>query len=396
MNTLDAVSAMNERKDQAAYGYQIFDSIAGGRPVVLVSHGFQTNYERGFTNGLADNGVDVTLISSDQTDYAGLRSSVRKVNLRGSQDKGRPKWAKALNMLRYHIRLLIYAISKRHSIFQVIGLIYPPLLHGVIEGLWFRLVCKSYVLTVHDLLPHDLHTAWYRLLYGLSFRIPHRLVVHTTRMREELVRRYALNPDRIIVMEHGIEPVYSTDIIANRAFNPTDKLKILFFGIVAPYKGLDILLTAIEPLSGHVNLLIAGAARDEGVARDIKKSIASHPAHEHITWLNKFIPESDLANIFTEADVLVLPYRHIDQSGVLFQAFRYGLPVIATRVGSFHEYVTHEIGEICEPGDPESLRDAIRKMRGRSQAISREKIKDNAKKFYWVETSRALYSAYTD
>ena len=90
--------------------------LAHGRPVVLVSHGFQTNYERGFTNGLADAGVAVTLVSSDRTDYAGLRPGIHTVNLRGSQEEDRPGWAKALNMLRYHLGLCAYVLWRRQAI----------------------------------------------------------------------------------------------------------------------------------------------------------------------------------------------------------------------------------------------------------------------------------------
>lgn len=385
---------MNDRINQAGLSHVMKDNIVGGRPVVLVSHGFQSNYERGFTNGLADNGVDVTLVSSDRTDYAGLRSSVRTLNLRGSQNEDRPRWVKAVNLLRYHAGLCIYAARRPHSIFHVIGLIHPPLVRGLIEGLWFRLICWRYVLTIHNLLPHEEHTALYRRLYGLCFRVPHRLVVHTPRMREELVQRYGLDPKRIAVMEHGIEPLEASEIIAHRVFDPRQRMKILFFGIVADYKGLDVLLQAMEGISDQVSLLIAGVAKNEAVARDITARIAKHPAHDHITWQNRFIQEREVAALFKDADVLALPYRYIDQSGVLFQALRYGLPVVATRVGSFHEYVTDETGELCAPDNPLELRQALIRLRARLPNLPRARIAEIGRLFAWSKTVNVLASAY--
>jgi hypothetical protein len=176
---------------------------AAGESVSLVSHGFQTNYERGFTNGLAESGRTVTLISSDRTDYAGLRGDVQCLNLRGSQEECRPGLSKLFNMLCYHARLCAHAVWRRSGVLHVIGLIDPPFLVGILEGLWFRLVCRRYVLTVHDLLPHGRHTRWNKFLYHVSFCLPHHLVVHTERMREQLVERHGRKADQITVMQHA-------------------------------------------------------------------------------------------------------------------------------------------------------------------------------------------------
>lgn len=367
--------------------------LAGGRPVVLVSHGFQTNYERGFTNGLADAGVVVTLVSSDRTDYAGLRPGVRTVNLRGSQEEGRPGWAKALNMLRYHLSLLAYALWRRRSVWHVIGLIDPPLLCGVIEGLWFRAVCWRYVLTVHDLLPHDRHTRRNRLLNALSFRLAHRLVVHTERMRDELIKRFGVRPERVTVMEHGIEPL-PTPPVAASATDTNRPLRMLCFGMVTHYKGLDVLLDALQATQLQFSLLIAGFCRNEKLEQDLRARIAEHRVSEAIEWRNEFIPEAEVESLFTDADVLVLPYRHIDQSGVLFQALRYGVPVIATRVGSFAHYVNDNVGEICMPDNANDLHSALERFQERRAHLSRARIAEIGRSYEWQKTVRVLSATY--
>ena len=124
--------------------------------IVLISHGYELIYERGFCNGVADTGVRFTLIGSDRTDVPRLRPGVTVVNLRGSQAPQRSRLAKLLNLLRYHGRLVWRVLSQR-PVVHVFGLIHPPVLVGVVEGLLFRWFTPRYILTAHDLLPHDRH-----------------------------------------------------------------------------------------------------------------------------------------------------------------------------------------------------------------------------------------------
>ena len=81
--------------------------------ILLVSHGYEVIYERGFCNGVADAGVCFTLIGSDRTDVPELRPSVTVVNLRGSQRADRASWRKLVNLLRYHGRLAWRVASQR-------------------------------------------------------------------------------------------------------------------------------------------------------------------------------------------------------------------------------------------------------------------------------------------
>ena len=107
--------------------------------VVLVSHGYELIYERGFCNGVADAGVQCTLIGSDRTDPTQLRPGVTVVNLRGSQAPQRSRLSKLLNLLSYHLRL-VWLVASRRPVVHVFGLIYPPVLVGIVEGCLFRLL----------------------------------------------------------------------------------------------------------------------------------------------------------------------------------------------------------------------------------------------------------------
>lgn len=367
--------------------------LLAARPVVCLSHGFQINYERGFCNGLAAQGAAVTLVSSDRTDRTNLLPAVRTVNLRGSQDEDRPRWLKAANQLRYHLAVMAYALLRRRATLHVIGLLVPLVWCGVLQGLWFRLVCRRYVLTVHDVLPHDAHTEWNHRLCRIAYRLPHRLVVHTPRMRDTLVADFGIAAANIVVMEHGIEPRANRGPEAAPQTDPALPL-LLAFGIVVPRKGTDILLEALRGLSFPVRLVIAGHCPDAMFRAQLKALIAAHPLRERIEWLDRFVREDEVEALFTEAAVALLPYHYIDQSGVLFQALRFGTPVVATKVGQFERYVGADVGELAEPGDADSLRQALERWGARRQALSREHIAAIGRGYEWPITVLALRAAY--
>ena len=79
----------------------------------------------------------------------------------------------------------------------------------------------------------------------------------------------------------------------------------------------------------------------------------------------EYIPDEDVEVYFKASDVVALPYNHVFQSGVLFLGYSFGLPVIATDVGSLREEIIEgKTGFICRPRDPADLALAIRKYFG--------------------------------
>ena len=126
--------------------------------VTLLSHGFQSEYEIGFANSLARNGVDVLLIGSDNTQTTRAAATLKILNLRGSQDPRRPRLAKAWNVVRYILAYLAYLAAQRGAHVHLIGMFTTgSTALSLLEAWLTRLVAGRYVLTVHNLLPHDRH-----------------------------------------------------------------------------------------------------------------------------------------------------------------------------------------------------------------------------------------------
>ena len=130
-------------------------------------------------------------------------------------------------------------------------------------------------------------------------------------------------------------------------------------------------------------MIIAGERKKghEEYWHSIERAIEGHPSRDKILQKIEFIPDADMETYFKAADVAVLPYTDIFQSGILFVAYNYGTPVIATDVGSFADDVVEgKTGFICKPRNPEDLARTIQKYFNsdlfRELVYRREEIRD--------------------
>jgi glycosyltransferase involved in cell wall biosynthesis len=185
------------------------------------------------------------------------------------------------------------------------------------------------------------------------------IVVHTDFSRRRLLERGWVEESRVRVIPHGAFEHYRRSAQGSHS---TLGRRLLFFGNLQPYKGVDTLLVAfskIPPeLRSKIRLVIAGRpimdpkpllelARDRGI-------------YESIDWILRPIPEEQVSTLFQEATVIVLPYREIDQSGVLMTAIACGKPVIASAVGGIPETIEDGVhGRLVSPDDPDALAQAL-------------------------------------
>ena len=136
---------------------------------------------------------------------------------------------------------------------------------------------------------------------------------------------------------------------------------ILFLGRMRPYKGLEYLLTAFKELASSdssYRLIVASEPKkgSEEYLEMIRGMMDREFTPGQIIVKICFIPDEEMEIYLKAADVLVLPYKEIFQSGVLFLAYSFGLPVVATDVGSFREEILEgRTGFLCKPADPADL-----------------------------------------
>lgn len=363
-------------------------------PVLLISHGFQPSYEKAFANGLVCNGIPVAVVTSDRSLVGAFDPSVEQLPLRGSQDPRRSRWQKTGHLIAYTLNLNWLLLKRRFRAVHLTGIfITSSVALGWFEIAGYRLLSRRLLLTVHNLLPHDRHTRLNRIILQRIYRMPDTLVVHTKKMRDALIEEWQIPAGRIVQIEHGVDDLptktetWQADV--------QGRLRLLMFGSVSRYKGIDIALDALREFSDFpVFLVIAGECRDPDLADELNHLIERIPAMHAVEWRRGFVPESEVQACFERADAVLLPYRHIDQSGVLLTAYRFGIPVLAFDVGSFADYVTPETGVVVTERTPAGLRSGFRHMKDRLPELQREKIRTFARRFLWEETVRVLLPHY--
>jgi len=140
---------------------------------------------------------------------------------------------------------------------------------------------------------------------------------------------------------------------------PNGKKVLLFFGFIRKYKGLEKLIEAMSLLNSDYHLIIAGESYDDFSL--YQKKIDTHEGLSgRIHVFNQFIPESEVKDFFSAADVVVLPYITATQSGITAIAYHFNIPVIASDVGGLKDYVINdETGHLLKNQTIPELVDAI-------------------------------------
>jgi glycosyltransferase involved in cell wall biosynthesis len=173
---------------------------------------------------------------------------------------------------------------------------------------------------------------------------------------EKLREQAGVPPERVHVIPHG--PLdYLTRIPAAAplpaGLNATEGPVVLFFGLVRPYKGVDVLLDAFASL-GSIGAELWVVGRAQGVDL-VKLRERARQASTRVRFVSRFVEDSEIPALFERADLVVLPYRYAEQSGVLYAALAFGKPIVMSAVGGFPEVAAHGAGRLVPPGDSETL-----------------------------------------
>lgn len=342
--------------------------------VALLTGGFDKPYTFGLAMALASKNVRLDVIGSDDVDSPEMHTTPKLnfLNLRGSKREANLA-AKISRVLIYYARLIRYAMVAEAKIFHILWNNKFEFLDRTLLMLYYKVLGKKIVLTAHNVNAGQrdsndslLNRSTLRVQYLLADHV----FVHTEKMKLELLRDFGVRDGAVSVIPFGINnSVPHTELTPAEAKRrlgiKRDERAILFFGAIRPYKGLEHLVAAfqrIAPKNEGYRLVIAGEPRKgaEQYLHDIQESIERDSSRERVIQKIEYIPDSETELYFKAADVLVLPYTHVFQSGVLFLAYNFGLPVIVSDVGSFRDDVIQgKTGYLCPPCAPTDLANAI-------------------------------------
>jgi glycosyltransferase involved in cell wall biosynthesis len=290
------------------------------------------------------------------------------LNLQGNPREQAGPVKKVTRVLAFYARLLWYAATAKPRIFHVLWNNKFQLFDRTVLMLYYKLLGKKVVFTAHNVNAgrRDANdSALNRLTLKIQYHLVDHTFVHTEKMKSELRDDFGVRSEAVTVIPFGINnSVPNTEITPAEARERLgiehNARTILFFGAIRPYKGLEHLVAAfqqIAPKNESYRLIIAGEMKrgSQQYLRDIQNTIEGHPCRNQILQKIEFVPDAETEIYFKAADVLVLPYSEIFQSGVLFLAYSFGLPVVAGDVGSFRDDIvpgkTGYLSHSCRPVD---------------------------------------------
>ena len=201
------------------------------------------------------------------------------------------------------------------------------------------------------------------LVLPLLARLADGYVVHSEFDREALVQRFSLGDKPVCKIPHPVYDAYRSKPTERREVSEAAPWTLLYFGIIRPFKGVEDLIRAFDGLTDEevktCRLVVVGETWEGWTLPG--ELIAASPHRERITFVNRYVPDSEVADFFDAADVVVLPYHRSSSSGPLQIAMGSGKQVIVSAVGGLVAAVEgYPDAQLVEPQSPESLLAAIR------------------------------------
>lgn len=343
--------------------------------VALMTGGIDRPYAYGMCTALAAKGVVIELLGFDELDIPEIRElpGLKWINLYGGQRTKVGRGKKALRLFAVYARLMRYAATTRAKIFHILWNNRIQLFDRTLLMLYYKLLGKRLVFTAHNVnagLRDGTDSVLNRWSLHFQYRMLDHIFVHTEQMKQDLLQQFAVQKEKVSVIPFGINnSVPVTEITAwevkrKLGIHGSDKT-ILFFGRIRPYKGLAYLVKAFQAIAARddrYRLIIAGEPKKDSLEywREVQKAIGGGPGADRVIQHAHYIGDDETELYFKAADVLVLPYTQIFQSGVLFLSYSFGLPVIATETGSLQDDILPgKTGYTCRPCDETDLAHAL-------------------------------------
>jgi glycosyltransferase involved in cell wall biosynthesis len=327
---------------------------------------FTPPYDRALAAALARGGAEVELLTSrflygpvpEPEGYRVHESFYRRAAERGVAASARRAF-KAAEHLPDMLRL------RRELDADVVHyqwLTMPSLDQRLLPPRRPRLITAHYILPPR---PSRRQVASARGLFGRMDAVVAHSEHGAARLRDEV----GLDPARVRVIPHGAFDHFTR--LPEEKPLPTELEDaegpvILFFGLLRPYKGLDTLLRAFRELEG-AELWIVGNPRMD--LEPLRGLAAEAPGR--VRFVDRFVEDAEIPAIFRRADLVVLPYRDAEQSGVLYTGLAFGKPMVLSAVGGFPEVAATGAARLVPPEDPAALAQALAELSGDPEARER-------------------------
>ncbi len=352
------------------------------------SHGGMNYYDFGLARGLVSAGINVTVFTCDSTEIPkGLPFCV-KCTFRNIWGKD-PKLIRAFRFIIGLLESLWDVRRNRISLVHFHFFQYTPM-----ESLCIALARAfgvKIVVTAHDVKSFTGELSIRRIRRILAGA--DRVIAHNRMSRKELITNIQIPSWKIEVIPHGhyldaIPEKPSPEFARQRLNLPQHIPVLLFFGQIKQVKGLDLLIEALPQVKkkfSGLKLVIAGKVWKDDFGR-YEEIIQENHLEDNIELHIHYIPDEDVPLFYQAADLVILPYRRIYQSGVLLMAMSYGTAVLASNLEGMTEVIEADRnGFLFSTEDSNSLSKQI--IYALSNPQMRKKVSETA-----LETIRCKYN----
>ncbi|HYP56239.1 MAG TPA: glycosyltransferase family 4 protein [Solirubrobacterales bacterium] len=334
---------------------------------------FTPPYDRALAAALARGGADVELLTSrflygavpEPDGYRVEERFYRRSAARGLEAPGR----RAFKLAEHVPDMVRLRRALDADVTHYQWLTVPALDALLLPPRRPRLMTAHYILPPR---PSRRQVSAARRLFGRMDAIVAHSEHGASRLREEV----GIDAARVRVIHHGAFD-YLTRLPEERplpaelegAGGPV----ILFFGLLRPYKGVDTLIEAFRELEGAELWIVGNPRMDVAPLRRLAAR-----ARGRARFVTRFVEDAEMPAIFRRADLVVLPYRDAEHSGVLYTGLAFGKPLVLSAVGGFPEVAAHGAARLVSPGDRDGLAATLAELiadaaaRERLAAASRE------------------------
>lgn len=353
-------------------------------------HGGMDYYDYGLCYGLHLNEVEVHYFTCNKTKSLIKDCAIKHCVFGNIWAK--PKFIKLILLLNGYLQAFRY--SRKRGINVVHYQFFDLGFYNIIALLLARGFYLKNSVTLHDVDAFRSQNS--KLLQKLAFSLSDKIIVHNQFSYDQLKLKN-IDESKMALIPHG----NYLPFVSTQDYNEIGKpLHLLFFGQIKEVKGLEILLEAVAKVNKNktkVHLTIAG--KPWGVDKNYYEDlITSLGLNSSTTCYFKYIPNDEVEGFFKRADIIVLPYKKIYQSGVLLLAMSYGRVVIASNLSAFSEIIKdNETGYLFEAQNISSLANKINSIIDNNQSIF--EIRNNAlsllkKDFDWQDIGRRTKRVY--
>ena len=342
--------------------------------VMLIDQIASVNYKFTFpmANALTNAGADVVLAIDHKKDKENCLCE--RILLFNTDDKNSNKLSKLINYITSYIRIGKIIKNDKIDVIHSEWYTFSPVDYFFLKKFKKKYSLK-YIATVHDILPFN-EKFYDKFFHKKLYKLADSIILQAPSNMQRFTNLFPESSQKTIMIPHGhmIDYVQPEDkIICRKKLNiPQDKIVFLFFGQIKKVKGVDIFLQALAELHKkypEIYVVIAGSVWKADFS-SCQSIIDNNDLSNCLKTEIHYISDEDVKYYYSSADVCVLPYTDVYQSGVIQLAYGYKKAVIASNLPALSQFVKEgETGYLAKAGDVESLKKAMERA-----VINRDKL----------------------